>query len=108
MKRIALLLAVVFVAAACSEAVETQQPAVDSTQAATVPEAVTDDEPTATRDSMGDAGASLVPNETIAPKASDTPEGLDAPDFTLALGDGSSFTLSEESQPVYMIFWADW
>ena len=36
------------------------------------------------------------------------PDGEDAPDFTLALGQGGEFTLSEESKPVYMIFWAEW
>ena len=36
------------------------------------------------------------------------PDGPAAPDFTLALGDGRSFTLSDEAQPVFMIFWAEW
>lgn len=31
-----------------------------------------------------------------------------APDFTLALGNGGTFTLSEESRPVFMVFWAEW
>jgi hypothetical protein len=31
-----------------------------------------------------------------------------APDFTLALGDGGTFRLSEEKNPVYMVFWAEW
>ncbi len=31
-----------------------------------------------------------------------------APDFTLELGDGGSFTLSETNRPVYLIFWAEW
>lgn len=31
-----------------------------------------------------------------------------APDFTLALGDGGSFTLSESDKPVYLVFWAEW
>jgi hypothetical protein len=34
--------------------------------------------------------------------------GMAAPDFSLALGDGSTFTLSEESRPVFMVFWAEW
>ncbi|MEN8239056.1 MAG: hypothetical protein ABFR53_07640 [Actinomycetota bacterium] len=62
----------------------------------------TGDDPSPTRDSMGDGGASLVPNETIAP------EGPAAPDFTMALQDGGTFTLSEQAKPVYMIFWAEW
>jgi len=36
------------------------------------------------------------------------PNAVAAPDFTLALGDGGSFTLSQEARPVYMIFWAEW
>lgn len=31
-----------------------------------------------------------------------------APDFTLALADGTSFTLSEAGRPVYLVFWAEW
>lgn len=31
-----------------------------------------------------------------------------APDFTLVLGDGGQYTLSEGTKPVYMIFWAEW
>ncbi len=31
-----------------------------------------------------------------------------APDFTLELGDGGSYTLSEGARPVYLVFWAEW
>jgi hypothetical protein len=31
-----------------------------------------------------------------------------APDFTLDLGDGGSFTLSQGAKPVYLVFWAEW
>lgn len=31
-----------------------------------------------------------------------------APDFTLDLADGTTFTLSEAAQPVYLVFWAEW
>jgi len=31
-----------------------------------------------------------------------------APDFTLVLGDGGSFTLSDGEKPVYLVFWAEW
>jgi hypothetical protein len=31
-----------------------------------------------------------------------------APDFTLELGDGGEFTLSEGAKPVYLVFWAEW
>lgn len=36
------------------------------------------------------------------------PDVVAAPDFTLALGDGGSFTLSEEARPVFLVFWAEW
>ncbi len=31
-----------------------------------------------------------------------------APDFSLAMGDGSTFTLAGENRPVYLLFWAEW
>ncbi len=31
-----------------------------------------------------------------------------APDFTLELGDGGTYTLSEGERPVYLVFWAEW
>lgn len=31
-----------------------------------------------------------------------------APDFSLQLGNGETFTLSEENRPVYLLFWAEW
>lgn len=37
--------------------------------------------------------------------ADDRPE---APDFSLDLGDGGTFVLSEETRPVFMVFWAEW
>ena len=38
-----------------------------------------------------------------------TASGRDvAPDFTLQLGDGGTYTLSEGAKPVYLVFWAEW
>ena len=31
-----------------------------------------------------------------------------APDFTLQLGEGGSYTLSAGERPVYLVFWAEW
>lgn len=41
-------------------------------------------------------------------QAAADPNAVIAPDFTLALGDGGEFALSEEALPVYMVFWAEW
>ncbi|MEK7251980.1 MAG: hypothetical protein AAB198_01820 [Actinomycetota bacterium] len=43
---------------------------------------------------------------TIVPRV--RPQGEDAPDFTLALGEGGTFVLSEEHRPVFLLFWAEW
>ena len=49
---------------------------------------------------------------TTAPDAFEEPEVLagaePASDFSLALGDGGEFSLSDEQKPVYMVFWAEW
>jgi hypothetical protein len=62
-----------------------------------------------TTEAPGTTGA---PGTTSIPGATTTtrvpPDGEAAPDFTLALGDGGTFTLSDEQKPVYMIFWAEW
>lgn len=35
-------------------------------------------------------------------------EGPAAPDFTLALADGSEFVLSAEQRTTFLVFWAEW
>ena len=49
-----------------------------------------------------------VPGPGTTPETRPRPDGEDAPDFTIALGQGGSFTLSEAQKPVYMVFWAEW
>lgn len=59
---------------------------------------------------------STVPSEEMADDAAAAgderpapdPDRMVAPDFTLALGDGSAFVLSDETRPVFMVFWAEW
>ena len=51
------------------------------------------------------------PPSTEAPPLTSEPvvvDGPPAPDFALALDDGRGFILSDESKPVYMVFWAEW
>ena len=41
----------------------------------------------------------------ISPTIADAPV---APDFTLELGEGGTYTLSQGERPVYLVFWAEW
>ena len=61
------------------------------------------------------AGQAPTTEGTVAETAPTTgaaqPSGVDgpvAPDFEFTLDDGSTFVLSEEAMPVYMVFWAEW
>ncbi len=45
---------------------------------------------------------------SAAADASQEAEGPTPLDFELALADGSSFKLSDEAKPVYLVFWAEW
>lgn len=49
-------------------------------------------------------GGTTTTTETSLPPL----DGPAAPDFSLELSDGSTFLLSQESRPVYMVFWAEW
>lgn len=54
-------------------------------------------------------GGSPSTQTTGAVETTDTTSGrLLAPDFTLQLGDGGTYTLSEGAKPVYLVFWAEW
>lgn len=66
----------------------------------------TPDTPTTSAPSTPTDGGGEGTTSTAEPSL--RPEGPAAPDFTLALGDGSTFTLSDEQKPVYMVFWAEW
>jgi hypothetical protein len=43
-----------------------------------------------------------------APSTTALSEAPTAPDFTLELGAGGTFTLSQETRPVFLVFWAEW
>ena len=54
------------------------------------------------------SSTTVAPTTTI-PETTTTISGRPiAPDFTLELGDGGSYTLSEGARPVYLVFWAEW
>lgn len=49
------------------------------------------------------------PGTSVAGATETTSSGRPpAPDFTLELGGGGSYTLSEGEKPVYLVFWAEW
>lgn len=53
--------------------------------------------------------SSTVTSSSTVMSSSTVTGALDAaPDFTLGLGDGGTFVLSEEARPVYLVFWAEW
>lgn len=62
--------------------------------------------PPSTSGGSGTAAPAEVPDPTAAGRI--RPEGPDAPDIALALGEGGIFVLSEEEKPVYLVFWAEW
>jgi hypothetical protein len=66
--------------------------------------AVETTQPSTTRAAAGSDETLPEAQERPAPD----PDREIAPDFTLALGNGSTFVLSEETRPVFMVFWAEW
>lgn len=68
-------------------------------------------DPTTTAPSGGETTSSTAPGTTGPTSPPPTSPDHDrelAPDFTLLLGDGDTFTLSATDKPVYLIFWAEW
>ena len=68
-------------------------------------------EPTATTSVSGTTGSAAQETTTTGAPLGTTTTISDrplAPDFTLELGDGGAYTLSEGAKPVYLVFWAEW
>lgn len=112
MRRFAAALAVVLTVAACGDdgAMTTAAPAAtDSTPVSTTVAEPPAADPT-TETSPGSPGGGEPTTSTAAdtPAVTVDPSLPDAADFTLPLGGGGSFTLSDEQKPVYMVFWAEW
>ena len=57
---------------------------------------------------VSDVPGTTGPTSTAATTAPVVVDGPPAPDFSLALADGTEFILSAEQKPVYMVFWAEW
>ncbi|MGZ5384521.1 MAG: TlpA family protein disulfide reductase [Acidimicrobiia bacterium] len=98
-QRIALPATMMLAVAACAgdgEAAATSAP----TSATTTSQA-----PSSTTGAIGDGEPT--PTTGTMPETPQV-EGPAAPDFVFALGDGTSFSLSDEQKPVYLVFWAEW
>jgi hypothetical protein len=95
------MLALVVVLAACGGAA-VQDPAPST---ATDAETSTTVAPTTTNAPSETTEADEDTPVTTEAPSSDRPA---APDFTLELGEGGEYTLSEGDNPVYLVFWAEW
>jgi hypothetical protein len=105
MQRIALMSLIVLVLGACGSAVATtaDQRVATGPTTAPRPSAVP---PTTDPPPANEAAQPATTEPSAAPAIPD--DAIDAPDFTLLLGDGTSYTLSEDPKPVYLVFWAEW
>jgi hypothetical protein len=103
LRSVALAGALATILAACGGGEATVAP--DDSVASTAPGVTPAPSPSS---SPSTAGADPAPSEPdTAPSPAD-PDAVIAPDFTLPLGGGGEFALSEEALPVYMVFWAEW
>lgn len=99
-----LILALALVLAACGGA------AVEDSASTTSSVATEGDTSTTVAPTTSDGATATTEGEqdtpdTTEPPSSDRPA---APDFTLELGEGGEYTLSEGEKPVYLVFWAEW
>lgn len=102
-----LIAALALVTAACGGAAAPATDAGTTPPPATAEGSVTDTAGPASPTTDAPQAAEQQPEPT-AETSRPRPEGPDAPDFTLALGEGGEFTLSAEQKPVYLVFWAEW
>ena len=104
-----LLVALALVVAACGGSAAPAQEGIGG--GATVPSSAPGDTSDATSGTSTTVASDVEPTEapgTTQQMGRVRPEGPDAPDFALTLGEGGEFSLSAESKPVYMVFWAEW
>ena len=96
----ALLVAVAMVVAACSgQAAPSEQSTESTAEAPATSGAATESTVDGATSSTGGGGDAPATTDSGRPRA---------PDFTLALGDGGTYTLPSGEKPVYMVFWAEW
>lgn len=87
------------VLAACSPGSGTEPTVSDTADSAT--SSTTESSPSSQPDPEGTT-------TTESGETTTTSDRERAPDFTLALGEGGTYTLSEGTKPVFMVFWAEW
>ena len=95
---LALIVCVGLIVAACST------PSADSVASS----ATTTPPPATTTRAIPTTSSAIPPGTTDADRTTTTSGREVAPDFTLELGDGGTYTLSEGTKPVYLVFWAEW
>ncbi len=105
MRKLFLTVALALIVASCggTESGSTQTTA-PAGEVATSPS--DDSAPTSASATTGDD--SPADDNVTETDASPSFDGPPAPDFELALSDGSTFALSAEQKPVYIVFWAEW
>lgn len=103
-RRLSMLAALVLALGACGGAADdggnSLEPPVDSTGAVettVAPSTTSDASPPETGVTESTLGATTTTSDREV-----------APDFTLELGEGGTYTLSEGANPVFMVFWAEW
>lgn len=103
MRKSLLLIAVLAVViAACAPEIGGSTSTAESGQVATT-------QPSSEIGSSGSPDSTVGVTTTTSSGTTETTSGRPAaPDFTLKLGDGGSYTLSEGAKPVYLVFWAEW
>ena len=108
MRKLYIALALALIVAACGGTDSESAPvAANETEAPAETQAPSEAE--APSETTGDQGSDdSEPPATEAPAATPSFDGPPAPDFMVTLGDGSSFSLSGEQKPVYVVFWAEW
>lgn len=102
-----LILVLTLVTAACSgAAVDDDGPTTSTVTGVDEPTTTTAGSSPTTGETTGTTGGDDdTTDATEAPPTSDRPS---APDFTLELGTGGEYTLSDSDNPVYLVFWAEW
>lgn len=94
-------MALVVLITACGGAASDQQ--IQGSQEAAAPSSSVVDSPGTTAED----GVSPTTSGSDSPSTTDSGRAV-APDFTLVLGEGGEYTLSEGTKPVYLVFWAEW